>query len=932
MTSLDEFLERIILTIYRNWFAPDLAGERSRFDAARAGLAQQLAALTPDDRAAADLLITAFLQDLALLPTIGQLADADLTAALSLRRGGGTRVTDVSAERLAALQALLAAENPPLFVLSRLRYRDRTPQHLFGEPAAPPENELIGTLANVLEALRAGGDALPETSRQQVAKLMQQFSSAVQTAVDGVSVVAKERVVELLDALAALPTMLPLVYAALLAGKTDDDRQSRGGLTTRGGQIDNRLAVSTRLEGLLSGQTEATSATTDSGTIDFLVKITFPAKPAIGRPHPLIVELVLQPDPNADTQQVRYLDKRVRLRRAELAGGLALQASLTTQAFTETTGDLTRTLMVNAAGTVTPAVFVLTARGKAGAAAIGVRLEQIVAEAAFATEITAMRGALEDFEKSFSVDFSASPAEPITTVAYQSVANFPAEVEPQSEHPLIVRLQRLLEAAAPGQGDATLQFSSTEDAKLVEVVVSAPAFADATQCWRRTMRVWRDRDSQPVVFWLTAGSEAGKMPLTVDFYHAGRMLGSVTYESEITSDVTNASARAQRISPINQLDAPPADPPDPADLTLRITKNEQTNTLHFVLHSPDPALGYDQREMGQVALNANPRRFLTDTFDQLSRMARQAVRKVDTLSETDTAVEEKELVRIGENLFEKLFPEALRNEYWRLKELREQGVIRSLLIISDEPWIPWEIVKPYQYDEKTDSDLTDDFLAVAFELCRWLAGRGPLADLHVDAASVVIPELDLAYVQQEKQYFEGLKGRGLRVADPLQSRDDVLDAVHEGEFQVLHLAAHGNFNPDKVDQSPLVLQDRQELWPSDLSGSQVRALRRQRPIVFLNACHSGQIEFSLTGLGGWAEQMVSTIGVGAFIGSLWEVNDLLAAEFATFFYDQLIAGEPLSAAFRAARSHIRQRQPSNPTWLAYTLYGDPNGRTEWGVS
>ncbi|MCB0095952.1 MAG: CHAT domain-containing protein, partial [Caldilineaceae bacterium] len=194
-----------------------------------------------------------------------------------------------------------------------------------------------------------------------------------------------------------------------------------------------------------------------------------------------------------------------------------------------------------------------------------------------------------------------------------------------------------------------------------------------------------------------------------------------------------------------------------------------------------------------------------------------------------------------------------------------------------------------------------------------------------------IPELDLAYVQQEKQYFEGLKHRGLQVADPLQSRDEVLDAVRNGEFQVLHLAAHGNFNPDKADQSPLVLQDQQELWPSDLSGSQVRALRRERPIVFLNACHSGQIEFALTGLGGWAEQMVSTIGVGAFVGSLWEVNDLLAAEFAAFFYDRLIAGEALSAAFRAAREPIRQRQPSNPTWLAYTLYADPNGRTEWAV-
>jgi hypothetical protein len=38
----------------------------------------------------------------------------------------------------------------------------------------------------------------------------------------------------------------------------------------------------------------------------------------------------------------------------------------------------------------------------------------------------------------------------------------------------------------------------------------------------------------------------------------------------------------------------------------------------------------------------------------------------------------------------------------------------------------------------------------------------------------------------------------------------------------------------------------------------------------------------------------------------------------------------LGEALRAARLQIRDSQPSNPTWLAYALYGDPNGKVTFG--
>jgi CHAT domain-containing protein len=101
-------------------------------------------------------------------------------------------------------------------------------------------------------------------------------------------------------------------------------------------------------------------------------------------------------------------------------------------------------------------------------------------------------------------------------------------------------------------------------------------------------------------------------------------------------------------------------------------------------------------------------------------------------------------------------------------------------------------------------------------------------------------------------------------------------------------------------------------------------------MIFLNACHSGQVALSLTGLGGWADKFFREARASAFVGTLWEVNDELAALFARSFYSGLAGGLTLGEALRAARLHIRDSQPSNPTWLAYALYGDPNGKVTFG--
>jgi hypothetical protein len=259
-----------------------------------------------------------------------------------------------------------------------------------------------------------------------------------------------------------------------------------------------------------------------------------------------------------------------------------------------------------------------------------------------------------------------------------------------------------------------------------------------------------------------------------------------------------------------------------------------------------------------------------------------------------------------------------------------EGIISTLLITSDEPWIPWEMVKPYRIDPDTGAEQSAGFLAETFQVTRWLAGRSPAHQVHVKQASIVAPQNDLLFAQREEAYFRQLPTYRVQVSRPLRSTADVRQVAQAGGVQLLHFAAHGRFDAQNANLSPLSMEDG-ALTPFDLVGERASGLRRDKPLVFLNACHTARLAFALTGLGGWAERFVGDLNVSAFVGTLWEVNDLLAAEFAIAFYDRLLAGDTLGQAFYTARLHVRDRQPANPTWLAYVLYADPNSFVLWGM-
>jgi hypothetical protein len=535
------------------------------------------------------------------------------------------------------------------------------------------------------------------------------------------------------------------------------------------------------------------------------------------------------------------------------------------------------------------------------------------------------------------IDAIVAPEAAATTVQvnFHTDVHFPISVQRRQVNWLIVRLRLQKPETTAAAGVVPVEFvqigSEPPPPEVLTVRLLAPDFDEETRRWERTITVRYDEDSDPAVF-LLKSDPLGKRRVTIDFLHKGRQVGSVAFLTEVTeSQSAGASVTLTRgAADMPEFARLEPTPPPPADLHLRVVKKAQENTLAFWLDSPLAAAPFRNEFMGETPLTSkDPFTFLVQELEPLDAMA--AVLTADLTEEERTAAAQQ-LTLLAEGLFEQLLPERFREVYFsQIAPLRAAGVITTFLITSDEPWIPWELLKPYHYSVREAREYTDDFWATRFQLARWLAGRGPNARVEVKTAALVLPDVGLPAVAGERAFFDDLSARRkVQLSGPSMLRQEVLDLFAVGGFQVLHIATHGQFNAEDADQSVIELADA-PLRPSDLRSGLLRGVRRSMPLVFLNACDGGRANFGLTGLGGWAEKLFKEANAAAFVGALWEVHDDLAVAFSNHFYDRLAEGDTLGEAMRAARAHLRDLDPINPTWLAYTLYGDPNASVQIGA-
>jgi hypothetical protein len=370
-------------------------------------------------------------------------------------------------------------------------------------------------------------------------------------------------------------------------------------------------------------------------------------------------------------------------------------------------------------------------------------------------------------------------------------------------------------------------------------------------------------------------------------------------------------------------------PAPSTDLELRISTEDAGNAtrLRYVLHSPSGRAGYTYYEIeGKTEIRGRPEEYQTRLFATLEELHQGRGSDGSILLADEV---EKELEGIGRELYEELFPKSLKVEY---RELRDK--VTTLLIVSDEPWIPWELVKPPD----------DDYLCCRFELTRWLAGETvPSKDfgaVELGAARVACIEAGtvpgvapLPRAADESRLLADLAGRhsGVEVliaADATYSETERVLRV--GGSGILHFVGHGEFDADEPNVSRFLLTDGRAFRPRDLlhSGIETR-IRQDRPLVFFNSCQVARQGHTLTRLGGWASRWVLDCGCGAFIGPQWSVRDASSLAFAGAFYGALERGETVARAALEARR--RAREESGTGWLAYTVYARPGARLRLGL-
>ena len=441
---------------------------------------------------------------------------------------------------------------------------------------------------------------------------------------------------------------------------------------------------------------------------------------------------------------------------------------------------------------------------------------------------------------------------------------------------------------APRDGAARLKdFVVPPEGLAVTVVISAPGLVIDGEL-QAAIHVPADADSEPYRFALTAGP-VGLHTVTVEAFAGGTYLGAVSMQVSVERSVTTTEERV-RIAELPSIAA------EPGEVTLQVRRDRE---------------GYRFQLIGDAWYD-EVTSLMGDATTEVAELAVELRAMAAKDSPYKSVLDVRDRVRqLGIGLWSAAVPEAVQEQFWK-----QVSRIRMFTIVADNDTIPWELLYPLN---KTDDN---GFLAEQFPVVRRVYGAERFTTLPMSSAAYVVPPRSPANALDE---VNGVRQRlGDRIVDW-----GVVSGLADAKRLVLkspglvHFACHNAFS----DTSGSSIKLEGGPWkPTDLAEATMRqTLAETTPLVFLNACRSAGEADWFSQMDGWARGFVRA-GAGAFIGTLWAVRSSSARSFAEAFYQQFITeGQPLGAASLYARNAIAD-DDGDPTWLAYTVYGNPAAR------
>jgi hypothetical protein len=484
---------------------------------------------------------------------------------------------------------------------------------------------------------------------------------------------------------------------------------------------------------------------------------------------------------------------------------------------------------------------------------------------------------------------SPNVALPIESTPEQRVlqGRFPERVRLGDEVSLLLRL-----GLRPGERlEAWVRpFAVPDDGvDVVLLLVESPGFTLRSP-ERTVVRILPGQNSAWVDFELQAITE-GVHTLQVEAFVGGTGLGGLAFQVNVDRSARTGPS-AERSSPAGSVMA------DPGEVSLLVSYDPGELVYRYRLVDSS---GYYSDESASKRLLQPPSEAIEHLVSQLNILARGQV--------TWDATTTKEWLKgQGIALWNSFIPEALQREFWHRRDQ-----ITQMTVISQGDPVPWELLYPF-----ADGGHDAGFLIDQFPVARRRYGPRPPGHLELGAADLVLsgdPSLTAAPGEIET-LAELLLERGI-AARRVNDLPHLLQTFQRGDIGLLHFSCHNSFARSAPNASRILLENQ----PFEPVFLEAYGGRFVSPLVFLNACRTDGQAPLYTTVEGWAASFLRA-GAGAFIGSLWEVVDTSAETYAEVFYSSALSGDTLGESARKARNAIRDN-PSDPTWLAYTLYGDP---------
>lgn len=144
-------------------------------------------------------------------------------------------------------------------------------------------------------------------------------------------------------------------------------------------------------------------------------------------------------------------------------------------------------------------------------------------------------------------------------------------------------------------------------------------------------------------------------------------------------------------------------------------------------------------------------------------------------------------------------------------------------------------------------------------------------------------------------------------------KEQVQNALHQGEWHIIHYAGHSYSYYDEDEQQNkgyIFFPGREGAKEVEMQEFAGWLLKTKTRFVYLSSCHSSEEDFVFN---------LVNKKVPAVLGFRWDLDDDKAAEYTQNFYESLFNLKSLEYAFLEAKKFMYQNYQDNPIWASPIL-------------